>query len=122
MLRRLRVSGTGDYAEVPGSEARGISLTYRAKSILHTMTSARSYGIVWARVEKSDFLRETRREQGGMAMESTALTIKFVMMYAFEVFVVAVMGAVVIAGLYQLVRDHVRERRVPAPAVARKSQ
>ena len=49
--------------------------------------------------------------------------------YAFEVFVIAVVGAVLIAGLYQLVRDQVRGivdkvrgRRAPAPAVVRKGQ
>jgi hypothetical protein len=61
-------------------------------------------------------------------MESIMLTIKFVTLYGLEVFVVAVVGATVIAGLYQLIRgpvrgilDKVRERRVPAPAAARKS-
>ncbi len=61
-------------------------------------------------------------------MESTMLTVKFVVLYGFEVFVVAVVGATVIAGLYQLVRsqvsgvlDRVRERRAPVPAAARKS-
>ncbi len=51
-------------------------------------------------------------------MESIMLTIKFVVLYVSEVFVVAVVGAVVIAGLYQSVRDWVAERRVSAPAVA----
>lgn len=55
-------------------------------------------------------------------MESIMLTIKFVLMYAAEVFVVGVVGAAVIAGLVQLVRDQAREHRVPSPAVARKSQ
>ncbi len=61
-------------------------------------------------------------------MESMMLTIKFVVLYGFEVFVVAVVGATVIAGLYQLIRsqvggvlDRVRERRAPAPAAARRS-
>lgn len=61
-------------------------------------------------------------------MESIMLTIKFVVLYGFEVFVVAVVGATVIAGLYQLVRsqvsgalDRVRERRALAPAAARRS-
>jgi hypothetical protein len=61
-------------------------------------------------------------------MEGTMLTIKFVVLYGLEVFVVAVVGATVIAGLYQLIRDRVRgvldkvsERRAPAPAAARKS-
>jgi hypothetical protein len=41
-------------------------------------------------------------------MESIMLTIKFVMMYGFMVFVVAVVGATVLAGLYQLIRDQVQ--------------
>lgn len=61
-------------------------------------------------------------------MEGIMLTVKFVVLYGFEVFVVAVVGATVIAGLYQLVRNQarallarVRERRALAPAAARKS-
>jgi len=61
-------------------------------------------------------------------MESAMLTIKFVVLYGFEVFVVAVVAATVIAGLYQLVRsqvrgilDRVREREALAPATARRS-
>jgi hypothetical protein len=61
-------------------------------------------------------------------MESIMLAIKFVVLYGLEVFVVAVVGATVIAGLYQLIRDQVRgvldevrERRTSAPATARKS-
>jgi hypothetical protein len=41
-------------------------------------------------------------------MESLMLTIKFVMLYAFEVFVVATLGAVVIAGLVQVIQNWVR--------------
>jgi Na+/melibiose symporter-like transporter len=62
-------------------------------------------------------------------MESIALTIKFVAMVAFEVFAIAVVGAALIAGLYQLARDQVRGivdqvrgRRAPTPAMARKGQ
>ena len=40
-------------------------------------------------------------------MESIALTIKFVVMYACEVFVIAVIGAVLIAGLVQIVTDKI---------------
>jgi hypothetical protein len=61
-------------------------------------------------------------------MESIMLTIKFVALYGLEVFVVAVVGATVIAGLYQLIRNQVRgvlarvrERRALAPAAPRKS-
>lgn len=44
-------------------------------------------------------------------METTALGVKFVVFLALEVFVFAAMGAVLIAGLYQIVRDKVRESR-----------
>ena len=61
-------------------------------------------------------------------MENVMLTVKFAVLYGFEVFVVAVVGATVIAGLYQLIRnqahahlDRIRERRALAPAAARKS-
>jgi hypothetical protein len=46
-------------------------------------------------------------------MESLMLTIKFVMFYAFEVFVVATLGAAVIVGLAQAVGRRVRGERVP---------
>lgn len=36
------------------------------------------------------------------------LTLKFVALYALEIFVIAMVGAVVIAGLYQLARNQVR--------------
>ena len=62
-------------------------------------------------------------------MDSIMSTIKFVAMTGLIVFVVLVVGATVIAGLYQLIRDKVhslvgkvRESRVPRfPAVSRKS-
>ena len=44
-------------------------------------------------------------------MESLMLTIKFVMFYTFEVFVVAMLGAVMIAGLVEVVRNRVRSAR-----------
>ena len=54
--------------------------------------------------------------------------IKFLVLYALELFVIAVVGVTLIAGLYQLVRDQVRtalsrvrESRVPAPTTVRKS-
>jgi regulator of protease activity HflC (stomatin/prohibitin superfamily) len=47
-------------------------------------------------------------EKGGPAMENIMLTVKFVIMYGLVVFVVAVVGATLIAGLYQLIRDQVR--------------
>jgi hypothetical protein len=42
-------------------------------------------------------------------MESVALTIKFALFLAMEAFVVATVGAVLIAGLYQVIKDTVRE-------------
>jgi hypothetical protein len=45
-------------------------------------------------------------------MESLMLTIKFVMFYAFEVFVVATLGAAVIIGLVQAIGRRVRGERV----------
>ncbi len=45
-------------------------------------------------------------------MESLMLTIKFVMFYAVEVFVVATLGAAVIAGLVEVVQNLVRGERV----------
>lgn len=44
-------------------------------------------------------------------METTMLSIKYVMFLALEVFVFAVIGATLIAGLYQVIRDRVRESR-----------
>ncbi len=39
------------------------------------------------------------------------LTVKFVLFLAMELFVLGVMGAVLIAGLYQIVQDKIRESR-----------
>jgi len=55
-------------------------------------------------------------------MESIALTIKFVAMVACEVFAIAVVGAALIAGLVQLVRDQFRGHRAPTPALVGKGQ
>jgi hypothetical protein len=93
------------------------------------MTFASRYGIVYTEEkERTISLRETFNGKEVRQMEDTMLTIKFVVLYGLEVFVVAVVGATVIAGLYQLIRDRVRgvldkvrERRAPAPAAARKS-
>jgi hypothetical protein len=41
-------------------------------------------------------------------MESLLWTVKFVLFLAMEVFVVATVGAVLITGLYQFIRDRVR--------------
>jgi hypothetical protein len=41
-------------------------------------------------------------------MESAMLTIKFVALYGLLVFVMVVVGATMLAGLYQLIRDQVR--------------
>jgi hypothetical protein len=44
-------------------------------------------------------------------MEDIMLFVKFILFFAMEFTVVAVIGAVLIAGLYQIVRDKVRESR-----------
>jgi hypothetical protein len=43
-------------------------------------------------------------------MESLFLTVKFWLFLAMEIFVVATVGVTLIAGLYQMVRDKVRQR------------
>jgi Na+-translocating ferredoxin:NAD+ oxidoreductase RnfG subunit len=47
-------------------------------------------------------------------MESIMLAVKFVAFYGIQVVVVALVGVTLIAGLYQLVRDKVRESRAPS--------
>jgi Na+-translocating ferredoxin:NAD+ oxidoreductase RnfG subunit len=59
-------------------------------------------------------------------MENIMLTVKFVVMYGLVVFVVAVVGATLIAALYQLIRDQIHDALIetsedPAPVVVRKS-
>jgi hypothetical protein len=52
-------------------------------------------------------------------MENIMLTVKMGLMYGLEVFVVAMVGVTLIAGLYQLIRSRVRgvgERFVSPPA------
>lgn len=44
-------------------------------------------------------------------METTMLSIKFLLFLAMEAFVVAVIVAALIAGLYQIVRDKILESR-----------
>jgi len=44
-------------------------------------------------------------------MESVMLTVKFALFLAMEVFVVATLVGVLILGLYQVVKDKVRESR-----------
>jgi hypothetical protein len=46
-------------------------------------------------------------------MESIMLTVKFVVMLAMEVFVIGTLGAALIAGIVQIVRDKVREVSLP---------
>jgi ABC-type proline/glycine betaine transport system permease subunit len=46
-----------------------------------------------------------------MAMESVMLTIKFAIFLAMEVFVVATMVGALILGVYQIVKDKIRESR-----------
>jgi hypothetical protein len=45
-------------------------------------------------------------------MENVFLSVKFVLLVAMEVFVIGTLGAAMIAGLYQIVRDKVRESRL----------
>jgi hypothetical protein len=52
-------------------------------------------------------------------MESIMLTIKYVLFCGFEVFVVATVGATVIAGVYQVIRDRVRRSRTVATVPVR---
>ena len=44
-------------------------------------------------------------------MESIMLTVKFVIFFALEFFVLSVLVAALIAGLYQVVQDKIRESR-----------
>jgi hypothetical protein len=44
-------------------------------------------------------------------MESMMLTIKFVVFLALELFVLGALGAALMAGVHQIVRDKVRESR-----------
>jgi hypothetical protein len=57
---------------------------------------------------KKHLKKSQNSKKGGPAMENIMLTVKFVIMYGLVVFVVAVVGATLIAGLYQLIRDQVR--------------
>jgi len=45
-------------------------------------------------------------------MESVMLTVKFALFLAMEVFVIATTVGALILGLYQIVRDKIRESRV----------
>jgi hypothetical protein len=54
-------------------------------------------------------------------MESMMMTIKLALFYGFEVFVVAVMAGTAIMGLYQIVRDRIREGRTLTPTEAYKN-
>jgi hypothetical protein len=44
-------------------------------------------------------------------MDSTMLTVKFVIFFALELFVLSVLVAGLIAGLYKVVHDKIRESR-----------
>jgi hypothetical protein len=70
--------------------------------MFRSMTRASQYGIVLMKLDKD----------GGAKMESVFLTIKFALFLAMELFVVGALGAVLILGLYQIVRDKVRESRL----------
>ena len=45
-------------------------------------------------------------------MENVFLSAKFVLFVVMEVFVIGTLGVALIAGLYQIVRDRVRESRI----------
>jgi hypothetical protein len=45
-------------------------------------------------------------------MESTFLTTKYILFLAMELFVIGTLGAALIAGVYQIVKDKVRESRI----------
>ena len=45
-------------------------------------------------------------------------TVKFIMFYSMEIVVVVLVGITLFAGLYQLIRDKVRQSRGSAPVVA----
>ena len=47
-------------------------------------------------------------------MENILWTTKFVLFFAIEVFVVGTLGATLIAGLYQVVRDSIRQGTTPS--------
>ena len=49
---------------------------------------------------------------------STMEAIKYLMFYGMEIVVVALVGVTLFAGLYQLVRDKVRQSRVSTPVAA----
>jgi hypothetical protein len=51
-------------------------------------------------------------KKGGATMESVFLTVKFGLFLAMELVVVGVLVGALIAGLYQIVRDKVRESRL----------
>ena len=53
--------------------------------------------------------------------ETIMLSIKFLMFYALEFVVVVLVGATVIAGLYQLIRDKVSDLRPVTPAMDEKA-
>ena len=44
-------------------------------------------------------------------MESVMLTVKFVLFLAMQVFVVATIGAVLIIGVYQIIRSRIQQRK-----------
>jgi hypothetical protein len=49
---------------------------------------------------------------GNTTMESTFLTAKYIIFLAMELFVIGTLGAALIAGVYQIVKDKVRESRL----------
>jgi hypothetical protein len=94
---------------MPRRQTYALSLAIR--HAFPPMTPAGQCGTLRAQVKEQQVgfkdLEKRRCE-----MESLMLTIKFVMFYAFEVFVVATLGAAVIIGLVQAIGRRVRGERV----------
>lgn len=76
------------------------------------MTTARRYGMVEAQQKNASPARKRQRNmKGECAMENIFLAIKYVAFAAMELSVLAIVGAAVAVGVYQVVRDKVRESR-----------
>jgi hypothetical protein len=93
---------------MPRHEAYVLSLATR--HVFPPMTPAGQCGTLWAQVREQQVgFRDLEKRR--CEMESLMLTIKFVMFYAFEVFVVGTLGAAVIVGLVQAIGRRVRGER-----------
>jgi hypothetical protein len=83
------------------------ALSLATRHVFPPMTPEGQCGTLWSQVKEQQ-VRFRDLKKGRCEMESLMLTIKFVMLYAVEVFVVATLGAAVIAGLVQMVGRWVR--------------